>query len=310
MSYARVEELSDSDPEIDDPSDYLPQSDDQIIRAVNQPPQPEPSSSSSSSIPNPALFRPPPPPQQVSQQTRESIKTYQVLYPVYFDSTRTRAEGRRVSSKLAVPNPLAWNLLAAARATIGENSLLMAFEPDKTHPKDWANPGRIRVRLFDPETHQPLHPQIKTKSHLYSLLGRWLKDHPTTKQDPLHLKIPGLPVPENFGKDPTPAPRGWKLNSILPVHSPAVSGGGVKDDFFKEAMEEIRQAQSQGQLPAGGGGQGGMPDLSALQNMMSSMGGMGGMGGMPGLGGGGMGGGGGESAAGGGGKKKKDKKKG
>jgi len=78
------------------------------------------------------------------------------------------------------------------------------------------------------------------------------------------------------------------MGSILPIHSPAVSGGGVGDDFFKEAMEEIRQAQSQGQLPAGmpgGGGGGGMPDMAALQNMMSSMGGMGGMGGMPGLGG-------------------------
>merc|ERR1712230_127009 len=102
------------------------------------------------------------------------------------------------------------------------------------------------------------------------------------------LRIQGLPIPENFGKEDIPKPRGWKLGSILPVHSPAVSGGGVRDDFFKEAMEEIRQAQSSGQLPAGmpggGGGGGGMPDMSALQSMMS------GMGGMPGLGGGDMGG--------------------
>jgi signal recognition particle subunit SRP19 len=197
----------------------------------------------------------------------------------------------------------------AARATLGDGSVQFALEPDKTHPKDWANPGRIRIQLFDRETHKPLHPQIKNKSHLYSLIGRWLKDHPTSKDDPLQLRIQGLPIPENFGKEEIPKPRGWKMGSILPVHSPAVSGGGIRDDFFKEAMEEIRQAQSSGQLPAGmpgggggGGGGGGMPDMNALQSMMSSMGGMGGM---PGLGGGDMGG---DSS--GAGRKKKDKRKG
>ncbi|KAL6253167.1 signal recognition particle subunit [Rhinocladiella similis] len=313
MSHARVEELSDSDPDIDDPSDFLPQSDNQILRP-NTTAQPSNSSSSSSSgskpspattsdTPNPTLFRPPPP--QSQQQTRETIKTFQCLYPIYFDSTRTKAQGRRVGSKLAVPNPLAYNVIMAARATLGNTALQFAFEPDKTHPKDWANPGRVRVQLFDKETRQPLHPQIKNKAHLYRVIGQWLKENPTSKEDPLELRIQGLPVPDNFGKEEIPKPRGWKMGSILPVHSPAVSGGGVRDDFFKEAMEEMRQAQSAGgQLPPGmpGGPGGGMPDMSALQNMMSSMGGLGGMGGgMPGLGGGG------DST---GGKKKKDKKKG
>ncbi|KIW19151.1 hypothetical protein PV08_03443 [Exophiala spinifera] len=315
MSHARVEELSDSDPDIDDPSEFLPHSDNQILRpvAASQPSPAAPSSSSSSASkpssttppPNPTLFRPPPPSQQSQQQTRESIKTFQCLYPIYFDSTRTKAQGRRVGSKLAVPNPLAYNLVMAARATLGNHTQInFAFEPDKTHPKDWANPGRVRVQLFDKETHQPLHPQIKNKAHLYRVIGQWLKDNPTTKEDPLELRIQGLPVPDNFGKEEIPKPRGWKMGSILPVHSPAVSGGGVRDDFFKEAMEEMRQAQAAGggQLPGGGG----MPDMSALQNMMSSMGGLGGMGGMAGLGGGG-GGGGGDSSSG---KKKRDKKKG
>lgn len=36
---------------------------------------------------------------------------------------------------------------------------------------------------------------------------------------------------------PPPAvPKGWKLNEILPVHSAAVSGGGVSDNIFKEMM--------------------------------------------------------------------------
>lgn len=174
--------------------------------------------------------------------------------------------------------------------------LPLTIEPDKTHPKDWANPGRVRIQLFDEETHEPLHPTIKNKPYLYTLVGRFLKENPTQKEDPLKLKIQGLPVPENFLQEEVPKPRGWKMGGVLPVHSCAVSGGGVSDNFFKEAMEEMKQAQASGGLPGMPGG-GGMPDMSALQSMMGGMGmGMGGSGG----GGGGDG----------GGKKKKDKKKG
>lgn len=70
------------------------------------------------------------------------------------------------------------------------------------------------------------------------------------------------------------APRGWKIGSILPIHSPAVSGGGVSENPFKDAMAEMQQ------FGMGGGGE------------------------APGGSNGGGGGGGGE------GKKKKDKKKG
>ncbi|KIW86818.1 uncharacterized protein Z519_12604 [Cladophialophora bantiana CBS 173.52] len=309
MSHARVEELSDSDPDIDDPSDFLPHSDEHIIRpaAASHSSQTHTSPSSSSGM-NPTPFRPPPASTpQIRQQTREEIKRFQTLYPVYFDSTRSKKQGRRVSSQLAIPNPLAWQVLCAVRFAVGENVFRMAFEPEKTHPKDWANPGRVKLLLKDPDTHAPLNSQIRSKAQLYTIIGKWLKENPTTKEAPLELRLQGLPIPENFLQTEVAVPRGWKMGTILPVHSSAVSGGGVRDDFFKEAMEELRHAQSQGHLPGGGpgggggGGGGGMPDINALQSMMNGMGGMGGLGGMMGGGGGG----GGESS----GKKKKDKKK-
>jgi signal recognition particle subunit SRP19 len=296
MSHARVEELSDSDPDIDDPSDFLPDSDNLILRPANQPSQSSSSTQSKPSQPNPTLFRPPPPSSQAPSETQfhrkapQEVKKYQCLYPVYFDSTRTKSQGRRVSRDLAIPNPLAWQVLNAIRYTLGENVLRIVFEPEKTHPKDWANPGRVKIQLKDAEDdNRPLHASIKCKAHLYTVIGKWLAANPTKKESPLDLRLPGLPVPDKFLESEVVAPRGWKMGSILPVHSNAVSGGGVRDDFFKEAMEEIRAAQSQGQLPAGGGpgGAGGMPDMAALQNMMSSMGGLGGMGGLMGGGGGG-----------------------
>jgi len=92
--------------------------------------------------------------------------------------------------------------------------------------------------------------------------------------------MPGLPPPDASKPYPTPAvPKGWKISEILPYYSPALSGGGVSENMFKDLM-----AQG-GQLPPG------MPDMSAMAAMMGG-------------GGGDSGGGGGEPS-----KKKKEKKK-
>lgn len=75
-----------------------------------------------------------------------------------------------------------------------------------------------------------------------------------------------MPPPDRTKPFPTPAiPKGRKINTILPYYSPALSGGGVSENFFKDMMEEMQ---------AGGGpGGAGMPDMSALQGMMGAMGG-------------------------------------
>ena len=78
--------------------------------------------------------------------------------------------------------------------------------------------------------------------HLYILVAQYLKAHPTTESSPYRLRIRGLPMPEKL-PDPPPAPRGWKIGTILPIHSPAYSGGGVSDNPFKEAMAEMQNMQ-------------------------------------------------------------------
>ena len=69
----------------------------------------------------------------------------------------------------------------------------------------------------------------------------------------MELRIQGLPVPEKLEKPAVP--RGWKINDILPLHSPAMSGGGVSENFFKDMMAEMQQqggaGGAGGQLPAG-----------------------------------------------------------
>jgi signal recognition particle subunit SRP19 len=134
MSHARVEEISDtdSDPDIMDPSALV-------------------GPSSSRNAPNDSLmapeFIPSAATQPRPQQPPAASKTWHVLYPVYFDASVTRVQGRRIAKELAVKNPLALTIANA----VSQRGLMSVFEPIRTHPKDWANPGRVRVRLKDEE---------------------------------------------------------------------------------------------------------------------------------------------------------------
>jgi signal recognition particle subunit SRP19 len=81
--------------------------------------------------------------------------------------------------------------------------------------------------------------------HLYKLISKYLKDHPTTEDMALRYRYGGMPAPKE--KPPPPAiPRGFKIGSILPLHSPALSGGGVSDNFMQDMLAEMG-----GQLPPG-----------------------------------------------------------
>jgi signal recognition particle subunit SRP19 len=218
----RVEEVSDSDESASDPSE----TDLDDVTSLIRPAQ-IPTSSS-----RPAQVLQPQSPAVKQSNDREKSKHYQCLYPIYFDKLRTRAEGRRVGSQLAVESPLAREMADAA-ASLG---LQTVFEPDKTHPKDWSNPGRVRVLLK--QDGKLVARNIKNKHHLYILISEYLKDHPTQRNTPLRLQIQGLPPP----KEPLPEPaipRGWKMNPILPLHSPALTGGGVSENFLQDMMAEM-----------------------------------------------------------------------
>ncbi|KAJ5746883.1 uncharacterized protein N7511_008579 [Penicillium nucicola] len=275
MSHARVEEVSDSDPEEIAP-DYDSDEDlpaNAIISPANIPnraPAPQPQAQPQMQMPQ----------MQAPEPQREIPRHFSCLYPVYFDKTRSRAEGRKVGAELAVENPLARDIVDAVQM-LGLNA---GLEPEKLHPKDWANPGRVRVQVKN-EDGKLANPKIKNKHHLYILVAQYLKAHPTNEQSPYRLRIRGLPMPEKLPAAPA-APRGWKIGKILPIHSPAYSGGGVSDNPLKDAMAEMQNMQGMPGMPS----MPGMPDLSML-----------------GLGGGEPAG---PSGAGGAEKKKKEKKKG
>ncbi|KAK0740522.1 signal recognition particle, SRP19 subunit [Schizothecium vesticola] len=229
--------------------------------------------------------QPPNFPQMTTTTDATSYASHQCLYPIYFDATRSRAQGRRVPRSLAVRNPLATEIVSACAAL----RLPSVFEAGKLHPKDWANPGRVKVDLRRGQ-HAGQTVQVANKHHLYVLVGRWLVAHPTTEDSAsLRVVVRGAPPPpqaQEGGKWPRPAvPRGWKMGELLPYYSPAMTGGGVSENFLKDMMKEM------------GGGAGGGGDMASMLAAAAGAAGGGGGGGM--LGGGSAGEG-----------KKKEKKKG
>ncbi|KAK3297978.1 signal recognition particle, SRP19 subunit [Chaetomium fimeti] len=273
MSHPRVEEVSESDSDagMSDPSegdiDDFVESD--IMRRVDtqptqqqqqqQPPQrqqqqpPQRQQQPAHQHPNPLY--PPPPPQMQTTTDEKAYKAYQCLYPVYFDATRTRAEGRRVSRALAVANPLAIDIVQACAGL----RLQTVLEAGKIHPKDWANPGRVKVNLRQPVAGATA---VANKHHLYVLVAQHLRSNPTTDASlSLRMEVRGAPMPPQVQEPgaawPRPAvPRGWKMGELLPYYSPAMTGGGVSENFLKDMMKEMQQG--------GGGGPGGMPDMASL----------------------------------------------
>jgi signal recognition particle subunit SRP19 len=157
MSHARIEEVEDSDvasdPSEADISDVASDfSDRDIIKAKAAPSRAPPPNAKAAQInpsnipfsaanaqittaPDGTMFK--------STEDSSKYKDFQCIYPIYFDATRSRAEGRRVGKKLAVKNPIAREIVAACSRLRIET----LFEPLKTHPKDWANPGRVKVNI-------------------------------------------------------------------------------------------------------------------------------------------------------------------
>lgn len=271
----RIEEVSesDSDPGEMDPADFAPSS--SLIHPSDIPSTTQSASSMAAVRQAQAQAS-----AAAQREAREKTKRYQCLYPLYFDSSRSRAEGRRVGASEGVTNPLARTIIDALQALALPPAAQIAFEPAKMHPRDWANPGRVRIQLRDEQGRDCTGGKVRSKHELLHMVAEYMREHPTTEDSPARLRIPGVPLPEG-GKPPAvEVPRGWKMGSILPLHSPALSGGGVKEDFFQDMMREMQAANA-----AGGGGGGGNP-LANMLGGMSGMGGMGGMGGMPAIGGG------------------------
>ncbi|GAA5975282.1 hypothetical protein JCM11641_005916 [Rhodosporidiobolus odoratus] len=134
---------------------------------------------------------------------------WDTLYPIYIDAKRPQQDGgRRVNSKVALQWPLAEQMARACRM-LGFDTV---FEPSKTHPKDWANPGRIKVQIKGDDK-KPKISAIKNKRVLLHRICDVLR--PYQPQPPAATESNPNPLP--------PIPK------RLPPNSPAVSHGTLDE---------------------------------------------------------------------------------
>ncbi|KAG4306317.1 hypothetical protein PORY_000305 [Pneumocystis oryctolagi] len=164
----------------------------------------------------------------------EDIKAFRrwtIIYPIYFDSKRSIKTGRKVPINMAIIDPLAKTIADGAKAL----GFSCVFEPDKTHPKDWTNPGRVRI--FFKENGIPVHKFLKTKKALYHAISRYLQENPITDVTSTDIFMPGCDKPFSLPD----SPKGVIMGQVLPLNSPAL----VNDELLEKMFKDITKGQKQ-----------------------------------------------------------------
>ncbi|KAL6909799.1 hypothetical protein ACP4OV_001458 [Aristida adscensionis] len=88
---------------------------------------------------------------------RSTIKKWNVIYPVYLNSKKTVAEGRRIAASKACPDPTCIEIADCC----SHLKIPHAIELDKAYPRDFFQVGRVRVQLKKDDG-SPVNPAIKT----------------------------------------------------------------------------------------------------------------------------------------------------
>ncbi|KAG6866942.1 hypothetical protein C0991_003858 [Blastosporella zonata] len=122
-------------------------------------------SSKAKSRPEPSFASRADPSSQNSITDITPYKSWTCIYPIYIDAKRPYATGqRRVERQKSLWWPLSKDIADAA----GRLNLSTLHEVNKAHPRDWENPGRVRVQWK--KDGRLVNPNIKTKKQLLELI--------------------------------------------------------------------------------------------------------------------------------------------
>jgi signal recognition particle subunit SRP19 len=110
---------------------------------------------------------------KLSAAMQEKVRRWQVLYPVYMDSSKTCAEGRRVAKSQGVPSPT----LAEIRKACARLGVECVEEDHKVYSRDpIEGVGRCRVKLkIDGE---PVHETLRDRRLLLKAVGEMIQQTP------------------------------------------------------------------------------------------------------------------------------------
>lgn len=184
-------------------------------------------------------------------------KHWTCVYPIYLDAKQRYRKGcRRVAYEKAVLHPNSQYISNAAK----QLRLEYMHEPYRTHPRDWANPGRVKIKLHKDDG-SLVRSDLPTKQKLLEALATTLQPVAGGKPPPLPVvKQPkskrGAPArARNPMRERERVIRRIAVDEIYPPHSPAVPAGMLGMDLSKMA-----------------GAAGALQNMGPLGSMMSSMG--------------------------------------
>ncbi|EPS97409.1 signal recognition particle SRP19 subunit [Fomitopsis schrenkii] len=212
-------------------------------------------------------------------------KKWTCVYPIYIDAKRPHGTGeRRISRAKSLWWPLSRDIAEAA-TRLGLGTL---HEMNKAHPRDWENPGRVRVqwkkdgRLVDPgiKTKKQLLERIAYQIQLVKPDNAPIAPYNTTAQSTPESAAPATPskgkhpasakTPKTTGatnvsistskpplqskgrpKPPSPPQPHPPLTSRVSPYSPAIPSG-----VLIETLKAGMSAQEGAPAIGGGGGKG------------------------------------------------------
>ncbi|KAG8094472.1 hypothetical protein GUJ93_ZPchr0012g20509 [Zizania palustris] len=128
---------------------------------------------------------------------RSSIKKWNIIYPVYINSKKTVAEGRRIAAGKACADPTCIEIADCCSYL----KIPHAIELDKAYPRDFFQVGRVRVQLKKDDG-SPVNPAIKTKKQLMVQIAELVPKHHgrTKKQEPAASSATGTSKSGKGGK--------------------------------------------------------------------------------------------------------------
>ncbi|KAJ4770252.1 Signal recognition particle 19 kDa protein [Rhynchospora pubera] len=130
------------------------------------------------------------------EQQLASIKKWNIIYPVYINSKKTIAEGRRISASKGCENPTCMEISDCC----SHLKIPHAVEIDKAYPRDFMQVGRVRFQLKKPDG-SFWNPAITSKKALMVQIAELVpKHHGRTKKQEAASSSTSTAGPSKSGK--------------------------------------------------------------------------------------------------------------
>ncbi|KAK9915103.1 hypothetical protein WJX75_004753 [Coccomyxa subellipsoidea] len=97
-----------------------------------------------------------------------------IVYPVYIDSKKTIAGGRKITKQKACENPTAVEIVDCCNMAL---KLQAELEEAKAYSRDFLVRGRARVKLLN-DAGAPINPAIPNRRVLYEKVAELCPRHP------------------------------------------------------------------------------------------------------------------------------------